>query len=1091
MFRKLLYSSLGVVLGCFFIVTGAIAQTGSITGTITDSNNSEVLPGANVYIQSLNKGTAASGEGTYTIDEVPYGTYELQFSFVGYQNLTKKVVVDQDEVTVNAQLQPTEAALEEVFVTAYGIEQSQNELPYSAQKVDGEVVTQTGNDNFLTSLSGRVAGLKVSKSNGMGGSINMVMRGYKSISGNNQVLFVVDGVPYANNEFNTEDVEEGAAGYDYGNTAVDINPDNIASINVLKGPAAAALYGSRASNGAIVIETKKAQKGQQTVDVSFNSSITASRVNEKTFPEYQMKYGEGYGPYYSGGSEPYFYQFDANGDGSDDLVAPYTADASFGPRFDADKMVYTWESFASGGPNSGQPQPWTAPENTPIDFFETGITSKNSISIDGGFDGGYYSIGYNQNNTTGIMPNSELDKHKLNFAGGYDISEDLHVSASINYARTEGLGRPQTGYSTLLSQFRQWWATSTDIEAQREAYFRNGGSNTPWNLTSDRSGPFYWSNIYWSRYENYSTDQRDRYFGYTEAQYDIAEWLSVTGRVSIDSYNQLIEERTNKPSATTDLPNYTQRNQNFTEFNYDLLANYNTQLSETINISGVLGMNIRRNHTQAITGTTNGGLVVADQFSLDNSSNGILFPNETDEKLGVNGYFASFNFNYNDVINVELTGRRDKSSSLPEGENVYYYPSASAGFIFSELVDADWLTLGKIRASVASVGNTAPPSSLLDRYNRNPSNFGRTPLYTIPNTKNNPDLKPERTKSWEVGLQMSFFQDRFSYDINYYDQNTLDQILATEVSRASGYATKFVNAGNVENRGIELTVTGRPVVSQDFAWTVTANWNKNINEVKALAPGVDNYQLAAPQGDVTISAALGEPYGAIRGSDFVNVDGKAVSQNGGEPVVNSSGFYKSTSSSNHIIGNMNPDWTGGISNRLNYKNWTLNFLVDVRWGGDIFSLDQYYGQGTGLYPVTAAVNGKGNNVRDPVSEGGGVVLDGVKEDGSQNDIYAPAGSYAGAFGWINNPSANFVYDGSYVKLREVGITYSLPQSLVNRIGLLSSASVSVVGSNLWILHKNLPHADPEQGIAVGNVQGYQGAAHPTTRDVTFNLKLRF
>ncbi|MDR8389758.1 TonB-dependent receptor [Aliifodinibius sp. S!AR15-10] len=1063
--------------------SGAIAQTGSISGTITDSNTSDVLPGANVFIQDIEKGTAASGDGTYIIEDVPYGTYELQFSFVGYQSQTKQVVVDSDEITVNAQLSPSEAALEEVFVTAYGIEQSQNELPYSAQKVDGDIVAQNRNDNFLTSLSGRVAGLKVSKSNGMGGSTNMVMRGYKSISGNNQVLFVVDGVPYANREFNTEDVEEGDAGYDYGNTAVDINPDNIASINVLKGPAAAALYGSRASNGAIVIETKKAEIGQQSVDVTFNSSVTASRIDQSTFPEYQMKYGQGYGPYYSGGSEPYFYQFDANGDGSDDLVAPYTADASFGPRFDADKMVYTWESFANSGPNSGQPQPWTAPENTPVDFFETGMTTQNSISVDGGFTGGYYALGYNQNNTSGIMPNSELDKHKLNFSAGYDISEDLHVSASVNYARTEGLGRPQTGYSTLLSQFRQWWATSVDIESQRDAYFRNGGSNTPWNVTSDLSGPFYWSNIYWSRHENYSTDQRDRYFGYTEARYDVNDWLSFTGRVAIDNYSQIIEERTNKPSATTDLPEYTQRKQNFTEFNYDLLANYDTQLSETIGVSGVVGMNIRRNHTQAITGTTNGGLVVPDQFSLDNSSNGILFPEETDEQLGVNGYFASLNLNYDDLVNIELTGRRDKSSSLPEDENVYYYPSASAGFIFSEIVSADWLTFGKIRASVASVGNTAPPASLTDRFNRNPSNFGRTPLYTLPNTKNNPDLKPERTKSWEVGLQMSLFQDRFSYDINYYDQNTLDQILATEVSRASGYQTKFVNAGNVENRGIELTVTGRPVVTQDFAWTVTANWNKNINEVKALAPGVDNYQLAAPQGDVTISAALGEPYGAIRGSDFIYQDG--------EPVVNSSGFYKSTASSNHIIGNMNPDWTGGISNRINYKNWSLNFLVDVRWGGDIFSLDQYYGQGTGLYPVTAAINDNGNNVRDPVSEGGGVVLDGVKEDGSPNDIHAPANTYAGAFGWINNPSANFVYDGSYVKLREVGLTYSIPQDLINRIGLLRSASVSVIGRNLLILHKNLPYADPEQGIAVGNVQGYQGAAHPTTRDVTLNLKLRF
>ena len=425
---------------------------------------------------------------------------------------------------------------------------------------------------------------------------------------------------------------------------------------------------------------------------------------------------------------------------------------------------------------------------------------------------------------------------------------------------------------------------------------------------------------------------------------------------------------------------------------------------------------------------------------------------------------------------------------------MYYYPSVSAGFTFSEFVDADWLSFGKIRGSWAEVGNTAPPHSIRDTYSR-PSNFGSAGLYTLPSTKNNPDLKPERTKSWEVGVQLGVFNDRATLDVNYYDQNTTDQILATEVSRSTGYATKFVNAGSVVNRGWEVSATIRPVTSRNFTWTTNINWSKNINEVKELAPGIDNYQLASPQGAVTISAAEGEAYGAIRGTDFVNLDGESWSENGGKRQIIDSGFYAGTyavtSSSNNIIGNMNPDWTGGISNRLNYKNISLNFLVDVRWGGDIFSLDQYYGQGTGQYPITAGNNDLGNPKRNTVANGGGVVLDGYLPDGSKNDIRTRANVYYGAYGWVTNPAAQYVYDGSYVKLREVGLTYNLPQNLLDKVGPIKGASVSAIGRNLWIIHKNIPHADPEQGIVAGNVQGYQGGAYPSTRNFTFNLKLEF
>src|SRR5699024_800994 len=368
--------------------------------------------------------------------------------------------------------------------------------------------------------------------------------------------------------------------------------------------------------------------------------------------------------------------------------------------------------------------------------------------------------------------------------------------------------------------------------------------------------------------------------------------------------------------------------------------------------------------------------------------NAVPYPDETDSyKKGVNGFFASVNLNYGGFLTLNMTGRRDKSSSLPEGENVYYYPSASAGFTFSEFIDSDILSFGKIRAGWSEVGNSAPAQSLYVTYDR-ATNFGSAALYTLPGTRNNPNLKPERTKSWQVGMQLGFVNDRIFLDATYYDENSIDQILPADISRATGYASSFINAGNVENRGLELSLTARPVVTNDFSWSLTANWSKNISKVKALTEGVSFFPMKDPQGGVLIGADVGEPLGVIRGSDFV------YNENG-QRVIAEDGTYSVSTTSNNVIGDMNPEWSGGISNNLSYKNWSLNFLVDVRWGGDLFSLDQWYGQGTGLYKSTVGQNNLGNPIRDPAyaydddgnrtgllpeEERGGLILPGVLGD---------------------------------------------------------------------------------------------------------------
>jgi hypothetical protein len=352
----------------------------------------------------------------------------------------------------------------------------------------------------------------------------------------------------------------------------------------------------------------------------------------------------------------------------------------------------------------------------------------------------------------------------------------------------------------------------------------------------------------------------------------------------------------------------------------------------------------------------------------------------------------------------------------------------------------------------------------------------------VAGTRNNPNLKPERTKSFETGLEMSFIDGRVGFDVTYYRSNTVDQIIPVSVSTATGYNAKYINAGNVQNEGIEVSAFGTPVKTDNFTWNVNVNWTRNRNLVKELFE-IENLQLGTMQGGVSLNAALGEPYGTIRGSNFVYHEN-------GQRIVDESGYYKVSTSSNDIIGNVNPDWIGGINNTLKFKSFSLGFLVDVKRGGDIFSLDMYYGLATGLFPETAGVNEEGVSVRTSVDDGGGVILPGVKEDGSPNDVRVSAVNY-GLFGYVRNPAAAFVYDASYVKLREASLTYSFPTNIIERLGPVRGIDVSLTGRNLWIIHKNLPYADPEDNLSSGNIQGYQVGSYPMTRNIGFNVRLRF
>ncbi len=1055
-----------------FIV--ATAQNKTITGKVTDQNG-QAVDGASVIIKGTNTGTAAGTDGFFRISAKTGDV--LSISAI---NFTSTEITVGTESSYNITLQRTAGVINEVIVTALGIRRSKNQLPYAAQQVSGADVNKQRSGNFVTNLEGKVAGLQINQSNTLGGSTNVVLRGNKSLTGSNQALFVVDGVPFDNSATNPNAANQttGRGGYDYGNAAADINPDDIESITVLKGAAASALYGSRGFNGVILVTTKKGRKG---LGITFNAGLSTGAIDKKTFAKYQKQYGGGYGYYYESPDGHFLYR-DINGDGTPDLVDPMSEDASYGAAFDPNLMVYQWDAFDSTSPYYLKPKPWVVAAHDPTSYFEKPFGYNTSIFVDGGNDKATFKLGYTRNDDKGILPNSRVLKDMINFNSTYNITTKLSAGGSFNFVKINGLGRYGTGYDAKnpATNFRQWWEVNNDVLELKDAYFRTK-RNITWNWADPTDlEPIYWDNPYWDRYENYETDSRFRYYGNANVNYKITDWLNIMGRISLDSYDQLQEERI--AVGSIDVPQYSRFNETFREWNYDLLISFDKDITKDFNVKALLGGNLRRDYINSVFASTNGGLIVPKIYSLSNSLNPPNAPTEQDLRKEVQGVFAGATLAYKNMLILDGTVRRDQSSTLPKGNNTYYYPSVSLGFVFSNLIkNSSWLSYGKLRGNYAEVGNDAPYYSTLDFYVINPP-FGSQPLTSVSGTKNNLDLLPERVRSKEVGLEMNFLKNRIGFDVTYYNAKSIDEIIPVAVSNATGYTSKFYNSGTVVNKGIEASLNGTPVKTKNLSWDLTLNFTRNRNKVTALYEGTDNLLLATFQGGVSINATLGQPFGTIRGSNFVYTNG--------QKTVDADGYYLFSPTSNEVIGDPNPDWIGSVSSTLRYKDFSFNFLIDTRQGGDIFTLDLYYGFATGLYPETAYTNDLGKPVRNLLSDGGGLIFPGVTEDGKPNTVRVDASNY-GTFGYVVNPAAAFIYDASFVKLREASITYTLPSKWISKMALVKGIDLSVVGRNLWIIHKNLPYADPEEIISAGNYLGYQGGAYPTVRTFTFNIRARF
>ena len=656
-----------------------------------------------------------------------------------------------------------------------------------------------------------------------------------------------------------------------------------------------------------------------------------------------------------------------------------------------------------------------------------------------------------------------------------------------------------------MTSYRQWWQTNVDV-TQLESLYDKTKRNVTWNPAysygQGSTKPIYWDNPYWSRFENYQTDTRDRVYGNATATYQFTDKFSVMGRLTLDQYSLLREERRAVGSVPTPFgvpgggdqsSGYFNSNRRFMETNVDVIATYNTDLGSDFNLNVMGGFNYRHNKTTEVNGSTNGGLIVPGLYSLTNAPDRVV--SEFESEVGVQGFYGAATLGYKSFLYFDFSARNDWSSTLSPSNNSYFYPAVSGSFVFSELMDSKAVSFGKLRLNWAQVGKGASWGVAGSTPYNIPIAF-TSPLASSGRAAFNEDLKPERTNSIEAGLEMFFYNRRVGFDVAYYKTNSIDQIVSVPVSYATGYSSKWLNAGEIENQGFEISLMATAVKKENFTWDIMLNWSKNTNKVISLADGIDNLQLGSFQGGVTVNARVGEAYGAITGSDYVYEDGKKV--------VGPGGYYEISQSNDKIIGNITPDFNAGLTNTFGYKQWSMSFLLDWQKGGDLFSLDQWYGRGTGLYEESAGNNDLGNPKRDPVvqnpdgsyaSNSGGTVLEGVMEDPNNAGSYIDNttrinGDDYAADGWATNPNGGFIYDASYLKLRSLSITYRFPSSILEKT-FISNASLSFVGSNLWIIYKNLPYADPEAGLSSGNVQGFQSGVLPTTRNFGFNLKLNF
>ena len=1071
----------GVVLSLLalaFAAGSALAQAGRIEGTVRSATTGEPLANARVTVLGRNLSAITDARGFYQISDLPPGGYDVRATLLGFApvTLTNVRVGPGLAATANVEMRAAAIQLEEVVVTALGIEREQRTLSFAAQMISEDKLTDVPKANMVASLQGNIAGVHVTNSGSPFGSARVVVRGASSILGQNQPLFIVDGVPIDNSAASLDGYGGGSmAGYDIGNAAGEINANNIESMTVLKGPNAAALYGSRAANGAIVITTKKGQGAPGEGGFGVTATFGTTFQRPLRLPDYQNQYGQGfYGE---------FDFVDGNGGGLNDF-----ADESWGPKLDG-RTTGCVMNAAGTAYDTARPcrqffgvGPWEAHPDNVSKFWETGVVTNLNIAVARASSRSNVRLSVGRTDEAGMYPNNTNNRTDLALAGGAQISDRWSAEASINYINNTMQNQPAQAYNdTDPMQGFIWFGRQVDVRMLKDSLYRDPDdpltkqilTGNP-NLRTDAPIPYSWNysyhpNPYWSAGVKTTDYARNRGLGHASVTYKVSDWLSVTGRTGRDWYQSHL--RANYPVNNID-PNpqggFTDVGETRSETNTDFLITANRPLFSGLDVTVNAGGNARVSDIDRNRGDVS-QLVIPGVYTLENSAGQ---PTTTlyQEQKKVNSLYGSASFNYKNWFNVDVTGRNDWSSTLPESQNSFFYPSVGGAFIFTDALgmQSSFLSYGKLRASWTRVGNDTDPYQLAAVYGAG-TPWGGQPSFTAPDRLPNAGLKPEETTGQEIGADLGLLDSKVTLNATLYQKTTENQILPVSISNATGYTSAVVNSGSVRNRGIELAATITPVQTRDFRWNVAANWSKNTNKVLSLYSGVQRI-VVGTYWNVSVTADSGQPYGNLVGRKWMrDAQGRTVVDDTGLPIRDPA---------QAVLGNYTPDWVGGLSNTFIYKNLSVSLGFDGQMGGEVYSVTKWFGQYSGV--LEATLLGRENEWDD-----GYVVPNSVHEDGTPNTTSVLAQDY-----WHNTFYAQEegIIDASYLKLRDARIGFTLPSSIAQRLGF-SEASIAVVGRNLllWAKQKTI---DPETTFDTGNRQGVENGQLPTARSIGFTLSVR-
>jgi TonB-linked SusC/RagA family outer membrane protein len=1043
--RKLNVRLLVLVCLLFVSLPEVWAQVNTITGTVTSADKGVPLAGVSVMEQGSLAATVTGEDGQYSLN-VKNKKANLVFSFTGFSAQTINI---NSQSRVNVTLAADTKNLSEVVVTAFGIEKNKKALTYSTQVVEGSKLTEARESNVANSLKGRVAGLHVnSSSGGPGGSSFVMIRGNSSLTGSGQPLYVVDGVPIDNQ---TLDAAQVWGGRDYGDGINNINPDDIENVTVLKGPSGASLYGARGSNGVILITTKKGKKSKS-IGVDFNSNITFEKPN--VIPTQQNTWGGGYDDNYD----------------------------MFGTTTIGGKEYSTWPSWLVdnwGGKMDGRlividrwpeagPIPYSAqPADNIKDFFRTGFTATNTVGLSGGNEAVTYRLSVSDMSNKGIIPKTKLERQTVNIRVTANLTSRLSIDAKVNYINQQGTNRPQNNsYSenpvtalNLLPRFASMELLS-NYKKEDGTMARITGAKNPYWIINELTG----------------NDSRDRIIGYVSAKYKFTNWLSLQARTGTDFY---IDKRFERKGQFTDGDNGSVSNNQFLvkETNSDVLLTANGKLSDKFTGSFSVGANHLKRH-QEVTGNYGSNLNVPGLYYIGNTQN--VVPRQYASGKKMNSAYFTGQLGYKNYLFLDVTGRNDWSSTLGLNNQSFFYPSVGASFVFTDALDLNdgFLKYGKVRASYAEAGNDASPFLTKAGYDVTSSTtFNGQPFAAIRSDIPLTDLKNELTRSYELGAEFKFFNNRLGLDITYYNSSTINQILPVEISATTGYGTRLINAGEIRNKGIEIFLSGTPVKSKNFTWDVSLNMSNNKSKVVSLAPGIATLTLMDPGYGASIEARVGEPFG--------NIVGYRMKRNAnGDILLTDQGRYQ-RADEREVLGKIQPDYLAGLTNTVTYKDLSLSFLIDTRKGGQVLSYSKLnqMAKGTGKF-----TENRTNLIAD------GVIETSPGHFEKNTKVILAQHYYAEAGPWSDIGETQ-VIDADYVALREATISYNLT-SLLKKTTFFKTLRLSVVGRNLFYFYRDaefkLMGISPESAFSASTAaQGYESLNMPTTRSIGVNLSLSF